>query len=74
MIKTIRVNGKEKAIEQDTITYREVVRLAFGPWDENVVYSITARSSDGRGRILSPGQSMTVTQGDIFNVVHTGNA
>jgi hypothetical protein len=71
----IVVNGKPQATPNSSISYEEVLDLGF-PGAELWLRtpSMTWRAKDGRGGTLAPGQRVNVSEGMVFNAVHTGNA
>lgn len=72
---TIIVNGREKQVEQECISFEEVVNLAYDnnpPHGENVVITVTySRGEHGKQGTLLPGESVKVKRGMIFNVTAT---
>ena len=72
---TIVVNGTQKTIQKDDITYDEVVRLAFEtpPYGENTLFSVTYRRGHGNKPegILAEGESVKAKEGMIFDVTAT---
>lgn len=72
---TIIVNGREKTVEKDDMSFDEIVDLAFNPKPigENVLFTITYRRGHGNkpeGTLIQ-GQSVKVKEGMIFNVTAT---
>lgn len=72
---TIIVNGKEKVVEKETLSYDEVVALAFDspPTGENILITIIYRRGHGEkpeGSLL-PGGTVKVKDGMIFDVTAT---
>jgi hypothetical protein len=72
---TIIVNGKEKTVEKDDLTYDEVVALAFNPppTGDNILITIVYRRGHGdkpEGSVV-PGGSVKVKDGMIFDVTAT---
>ncbi len=72
---TIIVNGRERIVEKGVITYEEVVKLAFGSYDDNpnAVYTVTyskGNSKKTKGSLVA-GDSVKVKEGMIFNVTRT---
>ena len=71
----ITVNGREKRVESDELSFDELVDLAFndparGP---QIVFTITFREAGGRipeGE-LDEGQRLKVQDGTIINVTRT---
>jgi hypothetical protein len=69
---TIFVNGKEKTVEVNEVTYEQILLLAYPNPDtgDNVSYVITwARNEHGQatGKLL-PGGTVKVNDGMVFNV------
>ncbi len=69
---TIIVNGREKKVSQDNLTFEQIVALAFEnpPSGPNVVITVTYKSRGKEGSLL-PGQSVAIQNGMIFNVKAT---
>ena len=71
----ITVNGRQRQVERDELSFDELVNLAFddparGP---QIVFTITFREAGGRipeGE-LDEGQRLKVRQGTIINVTRT---
>jgi hypothetical protein len=72
---TIVVNGTQKAVQKDDLTFDEIVKLAFDnpPYGENTLFSITYRRGHGNKPegILAPGETVKVKEGMIFDVTAT---
>ena len=71
---TIVVNGREKVVPKDELTFAEVVALADGlPSGQFIVYTITYRRGpdDNKEGTLVEGASVKVKNGMIFNVTAT---
>ena len=72
---TIIVNGTQKSVAKDDLTYDEVVHLAFEspPYGENTLFTITYRRGQGNKPegILAPGETVKVKEGMIFDVTAT---
>lgn len=72
---TIIVNGEEKTVEKDELTFEEVVDLAFDPrpTGEMMVFTVTYRRGHGNKPegTLTEGDSVKVKDGMIFNVTAT---
>lgn len=72
---TIVVNGTQKTVQKDDLTFDEVVKLAFEtpPFGENMLFSITYRRGYGNKPegILAPGESVKVKEGMIFDATAT---
>ena len=67
----IMINGKYVYNVQSPLTYEKLVELAGKTGNPTAVYHKARDKEDG---ILSPGQSVRIKPGTIFDVVHTGNA
>jgi hypothetical protein len=69
---TVIVNGRPKKVVQDSLSYEDVVRLAFDnpPAGENVLITVNWRHGHDSGS-LTPGQSVEVRGGMKFDVTPT---
>ena len=71
----IVVNGTQKTVPKDDLTFDEVVNLAFEspPYGENTLFTVTFRRGHGNKPegILAPGESVKVKEGMIFDVTAT---
>jgi hypothetical protein len=72
----IVVNGTLVTVEQEDVSYEQVVEIAFpGAHNPNVTYSVAYRKADephGGSGVLVAGGSVTVKrQGTSFNVTPT---
>lgn len=72
---TIVVNGTQKTVAKDDLSFSEVVHLAFEtpPYGENTLFTITYRRGHGNKPegILAEGESVKVKEGMIFDVTPT---
>lgn len=72
---TIIVNARDKQVEGKSITYEEVVNLAFDdnpPAGEFIVITVTFSKGDDRKEgSLQPGDTVKIKDGMIFNVTAT---
>lgn len=72
---TIIVNGTQKSVDKDDLSYDEVVRLAFEtpPYGENTLFSVSYVRGHGNKPegILAPGGSVKVKEGMIIDVTAT---
>ena len=71
----IIVNGREKTVEDEELTFDQVVALAFDdpPTGAFICFTITYRRAGGRkpeGTLIE-GESVKVKHGTIFNVTVT---
>ncbi|MGD8450528.1 MAG: multiubiquitin domain-containing protein [Phycisphaerae bacterium] len=72
---TIIVNGRRKTVEQRTLTFRELLTLAFDPVPEGANWLFTATYRNGppcnpEGTLIE-GQSVHIRNGMVFNVTAT---
>jgi hypothetical protein len=73
---TIIVNGREKTVSGRTISYEQVVRLAFDSIDANTVYTVAYKkgpASNPQGSMAS-GDVVKLECGMIFNVTSTSRS
>lgn len=75
---TIFVNGEEKIVKKEKISYEEVIILAYGSYDssERVTYTVTyykGHSHNPNG-VLVKGQSVMVKEGMRINVTKTNRS
>jgi hypothetical protein len=73
----IIVNGVPNIVEADTVSYEQVVKLAYpAPPSPNTYFTVTFRNAEGRKEgSLAPGQTVQVKrEGTIFNVTSTGKS
>lgn len=72
---TIIVNAQEKKVSEKTLTYDDVVKIAYPvPPEGNIIgYTITYRNADQNPSAgdLKPDWKVTVKNGTIFNVTPT---
>ena len=69
------INGKEYQFGGSTVSYEQLVKLAFG--NERKDYTITVsyrKGSDFENCTLLPGDQEYKDDGMIINVAHTGNS
>ena len=69
----IIVNGQEKIVPSDEVTFDQVVILAFGVVDPNTVYTTTYRHANAPEHegIMVEGDTVTVKERTVFNVTAT---
>ncbi len=71
----IVINGSRFEVEDETVTYEQVVALGFPHGDPNVIYSVAyrkAKGGHGGSGTLLPGTSVTVKKkGTSFDVTPT---
>lgn len=73
---TIIVNGREKTVTKDELTFDEIVKLAFDnpPYGANTLFTITYRKGGNEHRPeghLIEGGTVKVKKGTVFNVTAT---
>lgn len=74
---TIIVNARPKVIEDKTLSFEEVVILAFGAFDSNpdVIYVISYSDKHGNSsHELSKEQTVKAKEGMIFTVTPTNRS
>lgn len=72
---TLVVNGRQKVVSKETLTFMEVVQLAFDspPTGPNILFTITFRRGHGEkpeGTLIE-GDTLKVKDGMIINVTAT---
>jgi hypothetical protein len=73
---TIIINGRPKEVTGITISYSQVVRLAF-PDDQasdTIEYTVAYANPHGKDGTLVEGQSVHIKKGMIFNVTKTNRS
>lgn len=73
---TIIVNGREKSVSGRTISYEQVVRLAFDSIDANTIYTVAFKkgpASNPQGNMVA-GDVVKLECGMIFNVTPTSRS
>lgn len=72
---TIVVNGREKTVEGPSITYDQLLALAFDPvpTGEFICFSVSYRRGGGDNPkgMLDEGETVSVRNGMVFNVTYT---
>lgn len=76
---TIIVNGTEESVTKETLTFDELVDIAFPghPTDPNTIFSITFEHAESKPHqgTLSKGGSVTVKKkGTTFDVTQTNRS
>lgn len=71
----IVVNGRPKTVTSRTLTYTEVLALAYDPVPSgpNIIFTVTYRGAAGprhEGTLVA-GESVEVKKGTVFNVSYT---
>jgi hypothetical protein len=69
---TIVVNGREKKVAKEDISFEEIVALSGLPSNPNTIFTVTYRRGHGNKEgTLVEGESVKVKEGMIFNVTAT---
>jgi hypothetical protein len=75
---TIVVNGRNKTWNEKTISFQQVVELAFGKYEENGVTAYTVTYKNGEGKkpegSMVAGETIHVKDKMIFNVTATNKS
>jgi hypothetical protein len=73
---TIIVNGRQKQVQKDEMTFAEIVALAGDlPSGPDVIYTVTYQKGEGdKSGSLVEGASIRVKDGMIFNVKATNRS
>jgi len=69
----IIVNGRPKKVEGPSISFAQVVALAFNPVPPNALFTVTW-SHGNRGGSLTAGNTVPVENGMKFDVTETGQS
>jgi len=74
--KTLIFNGKTMGVRAETMSYEEAVELSLDkPVDSMPMFTVTYRSKKGAMQgTLTPGESVPLQDGMVFNVALTDNA
>lgn len=74
----ILVNGEEKMVKKDKISYEEVIELAFGHYEDNETINYTViyfkGNNDKPNGFLLKGQVVMVKKGMRINVTRTNKS
>ena len=74
----IIVNGREKTVSSDVVTFDEVVHLAFDPLPtgQDLMFTVTYRhaAGDKPDGTLVEGQAVKIKDGTIFHVTPTNKS
>ena len=69
------VNGRERTVTSDELSYDDVVKLAFDspPSGPNIMITVTYRNGAGRPPegTLNPGERVKIREGTVFNATAT---
>lgn len=70
---SIIVNGRQREVTENKLTYLEVVQLAY-PGEEpsnTIIFTVTYSNPHGKDGSLIAGDKVKIKDGIIFNVVRT---
>lgn len=72
---TIIVNGRQKVVTKNELSFTEIVALAFDnpPTGPNIVFTVTYRKGEGNkpeGTLIE-GETVKIKSGMVFNVTAT---
>lgn len=70
----IVINGKPREFDGPTISYDEVVSLAFPEGSADIIYTVSYVNPHGHDGTLAPGQKTPVHDGMEFVVRKTGRS
>jgi hypothetical protein len=70
----VRINSCEQQVDAVVLSYEEVVQRADSGRSKTLLHSVTYHVRGGRSGSLTPGQSVTVEDGMVFNAYVTDGA
>jgi hypothetical protein len=71
----IIVNGREKKVAKEVISFAEIVALANFPNDPDTIFTVTYRRGEGNKEgTLVEGETVKLKDGMIFNVTATNKS
>lgn len=70
---TVIVNGTPKKWDKNKISFKEIVVLTYGSYNENsdTTYTIMYENQGGQDKSVTPGEEVKVFDGIEFDVVKT---
>jgi len=73
---TIIVNGRKREVTEKTMSYEEIVKLAFpdDPSNQDFDFTVAYANPHGKDGELVPGQEVHVKEGMVFNVTKTNRS
>ncbi len=73
---TIIVNGRKREVAEKTMSYEEIVKLAFpdDPSNQDFDFTVAYANPHGKDGELVPGQEVHVKEGMVFNVTKTNRS
>jgi hypothetical protein len=69
----IIVNGRPRKVENENMSFEEVVALAFTPLPPNALFTVTY-SHGNQGGSLTAGKTVQIRNGMKFDVTETGKS
>lgn len=73
---TIIVNGRPHEVTGKTVSYEEIVKLAFpdDPTNQDIDFTVAYANPHGKDGELVAGQDVHVKEGMVFNVTKTNRS
>jgi len=73
---TIIINGRQREVVGKSLSYAEVVKLAFpdDPTNQDIDFTVAYASPHGKDGELVAGQEVHVKEGMVFNVTKTNRS
>lgn len=73
---TIIVNGRPREVTGKTVSYEEIVKLAFPdePSNQDIDFTVAYANPHGKDGTLVAGQGVHVKEGMVFNVTKTNRS
>jgi len=73
---TIIINGRKREVTEKTMSYEEIVKLAFpdDPSNQDFDFTVAYANPHGKDGELVPGQEVHVKEGMVFNVTKTNRS
>ncbi|MHB1052112.1 MAG: multiubiquitin domain-containing protein [Thiobacillus sp.] len=73
---TIIVNGRPREVTDKTVSYEEIVKLAFPdePSNQDIDFTVAYANPHGKDGTLVAGQGVHVKEGMVFNVTKTNRS
>ena len=71
----IHINGVEKTVDHEVLTFEEIVALAFPSAAPDTIFSVNfEKAQDPKAGELVAGQSVTIKNNTAFDVDDTGRS
>lgn len=73
---TVIVNGRPREVTAKTVSYEEIVKLAFPdePSNQDIDFTVAYANPHGKDGTLVAGQGVHVKEGMVFNVTKTNRS